>query len=228
MDKRIIVIEDEERIVTMIATSIGKEGFSVKSAHNGVLGLRMVKDEVPDLVILDLMLPELDGFEVCKNIRMDRRTASIPIIILTAKAEEYDRILGLELGADDYITKPFSPRELLARVRAVLRRADRKKDTSVKLLYKGLMVDTGACVVKDGEREIELTHKEFGLLVCLIRNKGHVMSRQMILDSVWGLPASITTRTVDVHIRNLREKIPVLMNSIVTVKQFGYKLRDEE
>lgn len=228
MDKRIIVIEDEERIVTMIATSLGKEGFSVKSAHNGVLGLRMVKDEVPDLVILDLMLPGLDGFEVCKNIRMDPRTASIPIIILTAKAEEYDRILGLELGADDYITKPFSPRELLARVRAVLRRSNRKKDTSVKFLYKCLMVDTGACVVKDGEREIELTHKEFGLLVCLLRNKGHVMSRQMILDSVWGLPASITTRTVDVHIRNLREKIPVLMNSIVTVKQFGYKLKDEE
>lgn len=227
MDKRIIVIEDEEKIITMIMSSLGKEGFLVNSAHDGITGLRMVKEEIPDLIILDLMLPGLDGFEICKNIRMDPRVASTPIIILTAKAEEYDRILGLEFGADDYVTKPFSPRELLARVKAVLRRTNRKKDASVKFFYKGLMVDTEACVVKVGEREIELTPKEFGLLVCLLRNKGHVMSRQMILDSVWGLPASITTRTVDVHIRNLREKIPVLSNSIATIKQFGYKLKDD-
>ena len=228
MDKRIIVIEDEEKIATMIISSLEREGFSIKSAHDGISGLRMVKAETPDLVMLDLMLPGLDGFEICKNIRMDPRTASIPIIIITAKVEEYDRVLGLELGADDYVTKPFSPRELVARVKAVLRRSNRKTDVGVKLFYKGLMVDTDACVVKDGEREVELTPKEFGLLTYLIRNKGHVMSRQMILDSVWGLPAAITTRTVDVHIRNLREKIPFLSASLVTVKQFGYKLKDEE
>lgn len=228
MDKRIVVIEDEEKIVTIIITSLEREGFIVKSAHDGMSGLRMVREEAPDLVILDLMLPGLDGFEICKNIRMDPRMASTPVIILTAKTEECDRVLGLELGADDYVTKPFSPRELVARVKAVLRRTTWKKNTGAKFYYKGLLVDTEACVVKDGEKEVELTPKEFGLLVCLLRNKGHVMSRQMILDSVWGLPASITTRTVDVHIRNLREKIPSLSNLIVTVKQFGYKLKDEE
>ena len=228
MGKRIVVVEDDEKIVTMIMTSLGREGFNIKSASDGISGLNMVKKEIPDLLILDLMLPGLDGFDVCREIRMDRRTAQIPIIILTCKSEEIDRILGLELGADDYITKPFSPRELMARVKAVLRRLDQSTEIPARLSYKNITIDTAACTVKDGEREVELTPKEFGLLVHLVRNKGRVLTRQVILVSVWGLPGDITTRTVDTHILSLRKKMPVLAESILTVKQFGYKLKEED
>ena len=226
MGKRIVVVEDDEKIVTMIMTSLGREGFNIKSASDGISGLNMVKKEIPDLLILDLMLPGLDGFDVCREIRMDRRTAQIPIIILTCKSEEIDRILGLELGADDYITKPFSPRELMARVKAVLRRLDQSTEIPARLSYKNITIDTAACTVKDGEREVELTPMEFRLLTHLIRNKGRVLTRQVILVSVWGLPGDITTRTVDTHILSLRKKMPVLAESILTVKQFGYKLID--
>ena len=228
MGKRIVVVEDDEKIVTMIMTSLGREGFNIKSASDGISGLNMVKKEIPDLLILDLMLPGLDGFDVCREIRMDRRTAQIPIIILTCKSEEIDRILGLELGADDYITKPFSPRELMARVKAVLRRLDQSTEIPARLSYKNITIDTAACTVKDGEREVELTPMEFRLLTHLIRNKGRVLTRQVILVSVWGLPGDITTRTVDTHILSLRKKMPVLAESILTVKQFGYKLKEED
>lgn len=226
MNKLIIVIGDEE-IVFIIRCSLIKDVFEIKSATDGASGLRMVKEDIPDLIILNQILPDLDGFEVCKEIRMDPRTAHIPLIILTDKKEEPNVILGLEMGADDFIIKPFSSRELLARVKAVLRRANRKRDTTAKLHYKTLVVDTEACTVKAGDSEVELTYKEFSLLVCLIKNKGLVMQRQSILESVWGLHGEIATRTVDNHILNLRKKIPILAESIVTIKQFGYKLKNE-
>lgn len=228
MGKRIVVVEDEEKVVSIIRAVLSREGFYIKSAPDGISGLKLIREEIPDLLILDLMLPGLDGFDVCREIRMDPRTAQIPIIILTCKSEEFDRVLGLELGADDYITKPFSPRELLARVKAVLRRTGRSKAIPARLSYKNITIDTAACMVKDGEREVELTPKEFGLLTHLVRNKGRVLSRQVILDAVWGLPGDITTRTVDTHILGLRKKIPVLAESILTVKQFGYKLKEED
>jgi DNA-binding response OmpR family regulator len=228
MGKRIVVVEDEEKVVSLIRAVLSREGFDIKSAPDGISGLTLVQEEIPDLLILDLMLPSLDGFEICREIRMDPRTAQIPVIILTCKSEELDRVLGLELGADDFITKPFSPRELLARVKAVLRRTGQNKEIHARLSYKNLTIDTSAYTVKDGERDVELTPKEFGLLAHLVRNKGHVLTRQAILDSVWGLPGDITTRTVDTHIVGLRKKMPVLAESILTVKQFGYKLKDED
>lgn len=227
MDDCIVIIEDDEEIVFVIRFSLAREGFNIKSAHNGVSGLNMVKEEAPDLVIVDQILPDLDGLEVCKEIRKDPRTTHIPIIMLTPKKEEYDGILGLEIGADDFIIIPFSSRELLAKVKALLRRARQKKDIHTKFIYRSVLVDTAACEVRDGDRNVELTPKEYMLLRFLVMNKGHVMSRKVILESVWGLSGSITTRTVDNHIRNLRKKIPILAESIITVKQFGYKLKEE-
>ncbi len=228
MGKRIVIVEDEEKVVSLIRAVLSREGFDIKSAPDGISGLTLVQEEIPDLLILDLMLPSLDGFEICREIRMDPRTAQIPVIILTCKSEELDKVLGLELGADDFITKPFSPRELLARVKAVLRRTGQNKEVHARLFYKNLIIDISAYTVKDGERDVELTPKEFGLFAYLVRNKGRVLTRQVILGSVWGLPGDITTRTVDTHIRGLRKKMPVLAESILTVKQFGYKLKDED
>ncbi len=228
MNNRIVIIEDDEGVVFLVRFSLVGEGFNIMSAPDGVSGLRMVKEEIPDLVIINQILPDRDGLEVCKEIRKDPRTNHIPIIILTVRNEEaYDGILALELGADDYILKPFSSREVLAKVKALLRRINQKKTVTAKYFYKDISVDTLACIVKDGKRVVELTPKEFGLLVSLIRNKGEVMSRRTILESVWGFSKLITPRTVDNHIRNLRKKIPVLEDSIATVKQFGYKLKEE-
>ncbi len=228
MGKRIVVVEDDEKVVSIIRAVLCKEGIDIKSAPDGITGLTLVQEEIPDLLILDLMLPSLDGFEICRKIRMDPRTAQIPVVILTCKSEEIDKILGLELGADDFITKPFSPRELLSRVKAVLRRTGQSNEIHARLFYKNITIDISACTVKDGKRAVELTPKEFGLLAHLVRNKGRVLTRRVILGSVWGLRGDITTRTVDTHIRGLRKKMPVLAESILTIKQFGYKLKDED
>lgn len=227
MADSLVIIEDDEEMLFLVRLALTKEEFDIKTVCNGTDGLRMVKEEIPCLVILNKTLPDIDGLEVCKAIRSDLRTAQIPIIMLTEKTKEPNGILGLELGADDFIARPFSSMELLAKVRALLRRAGQKKDIPIKLIYKSIVVDTAACEVKDGDQELELTPKEYMLLVFLVRNRGHVMSRRVILESAWGVSKSITTRTVDNHIRNLRKKMPVLSKSIVTIKQFGYKLKDE-
>ena len=185
-----------------------------------------IKREAPDLVVLDLMLPGLDGLQVCRAIRADANTAAIPIIMLTAKAEESDRIVGLELGADDYITKPFSPNEVVARVRALLRRAHRAAPANSRLIYGLLSVDVDRHVVKIDGDEVKLTAKEFLLLQYLMLHRGRVLSRDLLLSDVWGYSYTGGTRTVDVHVRRLREKVPMLADTIVTVKQFGYKLLD--
>ena len=229
MDYRIVIIEDEEEIVFLIRFSLTEKGFNIKSAPDGISGLRLVKEETPDLVILNQILPDLDGLEVCRELKRDPKTNHIPIIIITPnKKEEHNGIIALELGADDFIVKPFSSREVLAKVKALLRRSCLIRVAGTRLFYKGILVDTLACIVKDREREVELTHKEFGLLVALLRNKGQVMSRQAILNNVWGPSGTITPRTVDNHIRNLRRKIPVLGGAIVTVNKFGYKLKEED
>jgi len=172
------------------------------------------------------MLPGLDGLQLCRAIRSDAHTAAIPVIMLTAKGEESDRIVGLELGADDYITKPFSPNEVVARIRALLRRAQRAAPADNRMSYGVLSIDVDRHVIKVGGDEVRLTAKEFLLLQYLMQHRGRVLSRDLLLSNVWGYSYTGGTRTVDVHVRRLREKVPMLTDAIVTVKQFGYKLLD--
>ena len=185
---------------------------------------------LPDLLILDLMLPLVDGIEICRSLRANAATASLPIIMLTARADESERIVGLELGADDYLAKPFSPGELVARVRAVMRRAQRQTpptaDDSGLLHYGPLVVDADRHTVRDSGRDVTLTAKEFLLLQYLLEHRGRVLSRDLLLTDVWGYAYTGGTRTVDVHVRRLREKMPFLADALVTVKQFGYKLSE--
>jgi len=188
----------------------------------------MVRAAMPDLIVLDLMLPEVDGLEVCRLLRASEKTASVPIIMLTARDEESDRIVGLEMGADDYLSKPFSPKELVARVRALLRRARRQPETSSRpMIYGNIVVDVEQHTVSSNGGDVGLTAKEFLLLEYLLRHRGRVLSRDALLERVWGYRYTGGTRTVDVHVRRLREKLPLLVDALVTVKQFGYKLLDQ-
>jgi DNA-binding response OmpR family regulator len=226
MNKEILLIEDDEDIVELVRHYLEKENFVLKNVADGFSGLKKAKAESFDLIILDIMLPEMDGLEVCKELRGDPKTASIPIIMLTAKSEETDKIVGLELGADDYVTKPFSPKELVARVKALLRRAERKPEKEKIYHYGKLTLDSSKHEVTFGNKPVELTSKEFDLLECLLRSKGRVLSRDHLMDEVWGYDYYGGMRTVDVHIRRLREKISALSESIQTVKNIGYKLKD--
>ncbi|MGH7254562.1 MAG: response regulator transcription factor [Nitrospirales bacterium] len=226
MAKKILVVEDETDILQLATMYLEKEGFRTCRARTGLEALKQVKAERPDLVILDLMLPELDGLEVCKKLRADAHTAMLPIIMLTAKAEETDTILGLELGADDYVTKPFSPKALVARVKALFRRLERRSDEPAQLTYGDVMLDLGRHEVRVKGKEIPLTAKEFGLLEHLLRNPGRVLTREVLLNSVWGYDYYGTTRTVDVHVRRLKQKIPMLNQVILSVKSLGYKLKE--
>jgi two-component system alkaline phosphatase synthesis response regulator PhoP len=223
---RILVAEDDPDIGSLLDHYLRKAGFVATIVTSGREVMPQIKRDAPDLVVLDLMLPGLDGLQVCRAIRADANTAAIPIIMLTAKAEESDRIVGLELGADDYITKPFSPNEVVARVRALLRRAHRVAPANSRLTYGGLSVDVDRHVVKIDGDEVKLTAKEFLLLQYLMLHRGRVLSRDLLLSDVWGYSYTGGTRTVDVHVRRLREKVPMLADTIVTVKQFGYKLLD--
>jgi DNA-binding response OmpR family regulator len=227
--KKILVVEDEADILHLVTHYLEKEGFRLRTAGTGVQALKLVKEDRPDLIILDLMLPELDGLEVCKKIRMNADTAMIPILMLTAKAEESDTVIGLELGADDYVTKPFSPKALVARVKALLRRMDRSAGGAESIhRYNSLVIDLSRHDVKVQDREVQLTAKEFGLLEHLVRNMGRVLTRDVLLNAVWGYDYYGTTRTVDVHVRRLKQKIPLLHDAIVSVKSLGYKLRDSD
>jgi two-component system alkaline phosphatase synthesis response regulator PhoP len=223
---RILVAEDDPDIGSLLEHYLKKAAFLPTVVTTGRDVMPHVKRDAPDLVILDIMLPGLDGLQVCRAIRSDTTTAAIPIIMLTAKAEESDRIVGLELGADDYITKPFSPNEVVARVRALLRRAQRAAPADNRLTYGPLTVDMDRHVVKVDGDEVRLTAKEFLLLQYLMQHRGRVLSRDLLLSDVWSYSYTGGTRTVDVHVRRLREKVPMLADAIVTVKQFGYKLLD--
>jgi two-component system alkaline phosphatase synthesis response regulator PhoP len=220
---RVLVVEDDKDIADLIAHSLQKAGHTVETAGTGTDGLKRARDTVPDLIVLDLMLPGMDGLLVCQALRADPATALVPIIMLTARAEEVERIAGLELGADDYITKPFSPRELAARVAALLRRIQRKP-VAGPLRYGPLTIDPDRHIVEVDGQEVKLTAKEFMLLQYFVEHRGRVLSRDLLLTDVWGYQYTGGTRTVDVHIRRLREKLPFLTDAIVTIKQFGYRL----
>ena len=209
-----------------MAHHLAKAGYTSDILTAGTDVLARVRRDPPDLVVLDLMLPGLSGLEVCRAMRADPSISSVPIIMLTARTEETDRIVGLEVGGDDYVTKPFSPKELVARVGAVLRRTHRSHPGAAPLRFGPLLVDPDRHLVTlDGE-EARLTAKEFLLLKYLIEHRGRVLSRDVLLSDVWAYKYTGGTRTVDVHIRRLREKLPVLGDAIVTIKQFGYKLVD--
>lgn len=227
MAASVLVVEDEPDIRALVAFHLEREGFQVRTARSGAEGLTRVKTAAPDLIILDLMLPELDGLEVCRRLRRDPVTASIPVIMLTAKADEVDRVVGLELGADDYVAKPFSPKELVARVRAVLRRS-RPAEPPALLSAGRLSLDLGKHVVAVGGAEVPLTPKEFDLLRALVEARGRVLSRDFLLDRVWGYARAgeIESRTVDVHVRRLRQKLGVEGRRILTVKNVGYRFEE--
>ena len=222
---RVLIIEDDLDIAHLLSHSLSRAGFGVETLSTGHEVMAAVRRQRPDLVLLDLMLPGLDGLEVCRSLRGDPLTAALPVIMLTARAEESDRIVGLELGADDYITKPFSPNEVVARVRALLRRAHRAEAQPL-LRYGPIIVDIERHVVTVDGDAVHLTAKEFLLLQYLLEHQGRVLSRDLLLSDVWGYQYTGGTRTVDVHVRRLREKLPFLTDAIATVKQFGYKLVD--
>ena len=230
MKETILIVEDEKDIVKMLDYNLKKEGYKTLVAHDGEDAFDAANTKYPDLILLDLMLPGLDGLEVCKTLKAERKTASIPIIMLTAKSQEPDKIVGLELGADDYVTKPFSPRELLARIKAVLRRAKEKDKLPEVLRIGDLTLDFSKIAVTVKSKPVELTSKEFELLKTLIKAKGRVLSRDYLLDTIWGFDhaVEIQTRTVDVHIRTLRKKLKSESKHIVTVKNYGYRFEYED
>jgi len=227
MAKKILIIEDEKDIQDLLQLYLKREGYDVHIAKDGEAGLRKASQERYDLVLLDLMLPQMDGLEICRNLRSRPQTSQIPIIMITAKAEESDRIVGLEMGADDYITKPFSPREVLARVRAILRRLEKPKAKEVRYEYGGIALDQSKHEVSYKGKVHSLTAKEFKLLEHFLDNKGRVLSRDMLLNEIWGYDYFGTTRTVDVHVARLRQKFAVLNKSLVSLKGLGYKLQEE-
>ncbi|MCP9441787.1 MAG: response regulator transcription factor [Nitrospira sp.] len=225
--KKILVVEDEKDIQQLVKLYLEKEGFRVITAATGPECLKLIAQEKPALIVLDLMLPDMDGLEVCKRVRGASDTAMLPIIMLTAKAEESDTVIGLELGADDYVTKPFSPKTLTARVKALFRRIERAQANGTTHYHYGpLSMDLGRHEVRVGQEEVVLTAKEFGLLEHLLRHPGRVLTRDVLLNAVWGYDYFGTTRTVDVHIRRLKQKLPILEDAIVSVKSLGYKLKD--
>ena len=223
----ILVAEDDRDIANLIAHYLQKAGWQAHLASSGDDALAYARQQPVDVAILDVMLPGISGLEVCRVLRADRATATLPIIMVTARAEETDRIMGLEIGADDYISKPFSPNELVARVRALIRRLKRTEPEETKLSLGELAVDLSTHTVTDAGKEAKLTAKEFMLLRYLLQHKDRVLSRDLLLGDVWGYRYTGGTRTVDVHVRRLREKLPTLVNKLVTVKQFGYKLVDQ-
>jgi DNA-binding response OmpR family regulator len=223
---RVLVVEDDPDIASLIEHYLIGAGHAVSLVSSGDQVLPRVRAWSPSLVILDLMLPGVDGHVICQALRHDPATAAIPIIMLTARGEEADRIRGLELGADDYIVKPFSPKEVVARVAALLRRVDRPASPARVLRHGVLTMDLERHQVRVDQEEVRLTAKEFLLLQYLIEHRGRVLSRDLLLSDVWGYQYTGGTRTVDVHVRRLREKIPLLTTALTTIKQFGYRLED--
>jgi two-component system phosphate regulon response regulator PhoB/two-component system alkaline phosphatase synthesis response regulator PhoP len=226
MKKTIALVEDEPDIVELLEIHLQKGGFQVRSFNNGKKFLDYLQKNTPDVVILDLMLPDMDGLEICKQVRKTNATADIAIIMLTAKSEEVDKILGLELGSDDYVTKPFSPKELVARVKAVLRRHAPRQQTRTIEIAGGLLIDLEKYTVRVNGKGVSLTSTEFRILELLASKKGWVFSREKILDHLWGDEKAVIDRTVDVHIRHLREKLGEAARCIKNLRGVGYKLEE--
>ncbi|KGK88434.1 MULTISPECIES: response regulator transcription factor [unclassified Clostridium] len=229
-EEKIIIVDDEEHIRELLKFNLENSGYSTIYADNGIDALKLIKSERPQLILLDLMIPGMDGYDVCKEVRKDNNISTTPIIMITAKGEEFDKVLGLELGADDYITKPFSIREILARVKAVLRRTSVQNiDKSYK--FGNVIIDLEKHEVIKDNFKVELTLKEFELLEILIKNKGRVLTRDFLLDKIWGYEYVGETRTVDVHIRHLRQKIEENDKSpqfIETIRGVGYRFNISE
>jgi len=233
MKKKILVVDDEPAIVELIVFNLEKAGYEVMTAEDGLAACQKAQREVPDLIVLDIMLPGMDGLEVCRQILADTKTARIPILFLTARREEIDRIVGLEMGGDDYVTKPFSPRELVARIKAILRRSERdsERPEDDRLLAGELAINLQKHEVIVRGNMVELTAKEFDLLHYLASHPGQVFSRESLLEQLWDYNYFGDARTVDVHIRHIREKIeadPAKPEFIVTVRGVGYKFRESK
>ena len=226
MAQRILVVDDEPDLLELVRVNLAQAGFAVETAATGREALDAVRRGPPDLMVLDLMLPDISGSDICRSLRADAELAGLPIIMLTARADEVDRVVGFELGADDYVTKPFSPRELTLRVRAILRRQTAVADEAAALTHAGLHIDSDRhrCFV-DGA-EVDLTAKEFDLLAQLMRRPGRVMTREQLIEIVWGSDIRVTTRTIDTHLKRLREKLGEAGALIETVRGIGYRFAE--
>ena len=222
--RKILIIEDESDVADLLAMGLRKAGYRVSMAADGASGSQNARDNRPDFIILDLMLPKMSGLEVCKILKSDTATSRIPILMLTAKAEEVDRIVGLEFGADDYVTKPFSPREVMLRIRAILRRGEKPEET---LQAGSIAIDPARHQVRVNGKRVHLTSLEFKLLRTLIQRRGRVQDRDKLLNEVWGYESVIDTRTVDTHVRRLRKKLGKVADAIESVRGFGYRLRED-
>lgn len=227
MTKTILVVEDETDILHLVEYHLKAEDYAVLTAQDGIKALDLAIEQLPALIVLDLMLPGLDGLEVCKALKQNSKTKNIPIVMLTAKGEEVDRIVGLELGADDYIVKPFSPRELTLRIRAILKRFDRDTSEDTQIKYQELHIDIDSYRVWINKAEVSLTVTEFKLLLELLQNKGRVRTRDQLLDRVWGYQFDGYARTVDTHVRRLRKKIGAYAGAIETVRGIGYRFKED-
>ena len=225
--KRALVVEDDPDIVELIDHYLRPEGFEVEGLGDGRQALERLRGGGFDVAILDLQLPGLDGLSVCAELRRDKRTRALPVIMLTARGDEADRVVGLEVGADDYVVKPFSPKEFVARVRALLRRLERGEGEEAPLVLGALEIDAARHTVRWEGQPVHLTAKEFALLLALVEANGRVLTRQSLLEQVWGYSYAEGTRTVDVHVRRLREKLPGIADRLVTVKSLGYRVTRE-
>lgn len=226
MPSKILIIDDEPDVADMVAINLKAEGYKILLAENGETGLAKAKAEAPHLIVLDLMLPKMSGLEVCKALKRDATTSRIPIIMLTAKSDEVDRIVGLELGADDYVTKPFSPRELLLRIQSMLRRTSAGGEKQERLKVGDILLDHSRHEVLVRNQKIKLTATEFRLLAILMERRGRVQTRDRLLNDVWGYESVIDTRTVDTHVRRLREKLGPVADYVETVRGVGYRMSE--
>ena len=224
--KVVLIVEDERDVVDLLALNLRKAGFAISTAMDGAAGLQKARSEKPAFIILDLMLPKMPGLEVCKILKGDPATRQIPIMMLTAKAEEIDRVVGLEFGADDYVTKPFSPREMILRIKAILRRAEGPAEDE-SLSAGSIVIDPARHEVSVNGKRVSLTSLEFKLLRTLMQRRGRVQTRDRLLNDVWGYESVIDTRTVDTHVRRLRKKLGKVADAIESVRGFGYRLRED-
>lgn len=226
---KILVIEDDRDIAELVEYNLRQERMTVEVCRNGAEGLSRARRLVPNLILLDLMLPDMGGLEVCKALKADPKTKEVPILMMTAKGEEIDRVLGFEVGADDYLTKPFSTRELVLRVKAILRRGREKiwNEAGSSVSFGILSLDPAKFEVKVGKEEVRLTVLEFKLLQHLLKRRGQVATRDILLDQVWGYDAALTTRTVDTHVKRLREKLGKAADYIETIRGVGYRCREK-
>lgn len=225
--KKLLIVEDEANISRLLKYNLDKAGYITNIRENGEDALTFIKENDVDLITLDLMLPGINGHEVCKNLKQDEKTRNIPIIMLTAKGEEIDRIMGLEYGADDYMVKPFSPRELVLRVEAILRRSTGSTIKASIMTHGSLNVNIDKHLVMVSDQKIELTKLEFDLLITLLERRGRVQTREKLLSTVWDIAADITTRTVDTHIKRLRQKLGSAGDYIQTIRGYGYKIKEQ-